>query len=214
MGAGWLRAEHAAYGLPFPPTPTRLELLEEQLEIVHRSWAPGPFDFHGRHYRVEGLDALPKPVQRPHPNLIVGGSGGARSVALAARWADEYNTVFATPEVCRQRRATVAEAWERAGRDPGTLVFSVMSRCIVGVDGDDVRRRAQAAMERGRHTAPVDDWLDRHRREWVVGTVEEAVEQIGRLEDAGVERVMLQHIAHDDLDMVLLLEEVARRCTP
>jgi alkanesulfonate monooxygenase SsuD/methylene tetrahydromethanopterin reductase-like flavin-dependent oxidoreductase (luciferase family) len=61
IGAGWHEPEHRAYGFPFPPDATRLEMLEEQLQIVRRSWEPGPFDFEGRHYRVRGLDALPKP---------------------------------------------------------------------------------------------------------------------------------------------------------
>src|SRR5205807_8064243 len=91
IGAGWHEPEHRAYGFPFPPTSTRMEILEEQIETIHRSWHSGPFDFEGTHYRLEGLDALPKPIQHPHPNLIVGGSGGRRSAELAARWADEYN---------------------------------------------------------------------------------------------------------------------------
>jgi F420-dependent oxidoreductase-like protein len=216
IGAGWLEAEHRAYGFGFPPTAARLEMLEEQIEIVHRSWGPGPFDFAGRHHRIEGLDALPKAVAQPHPNLIVGGSGGARSVAIAARWADEYNTVFATPPVCRQRRALVAQAWRDAGRDADSLVFSLMTRVIVGTDDDDVRRRAAAVMARvgdgdRADAASADDWLSEHRSDWVVGTVAEACEQLRRLEDAGVERVMLQHLTHGDLETVHVLGDIARR---
>src|SRR4051812_16858384 len=118
MGAGWLDAEHRAYGFPFAPTRTRMDVLAEQLEIVHRSWKPGPFSFHGEHYEIEDLDALPKPVQQPHPPLLVGGSGGRRSLALAARWADEYNMPFASPERCREVRDALAEACAREGPDP------------------------------------------------------------------------------------------------
>ncbi len=212
IGAGWLEAEHVAYGFPFPPASVRLELLEEQIELVHRSWGAGRFDFRGRHYRVEGLDALPKPVQRPHPNLIVGGKGGARSVATAARWADEYNTVSASVDDCRQRRAALAEAWRVADRDPATLVFSVMTGCVVGVDHDDLRRRARAVMARLDDTGSDDDWLDRHRHDWIVGTLDEAVGRIRALEEVGVQRMMLQHLAHDDLTMVAVLGQIARRC--
>jgi alkanesulfonate monooxygenase SsuD/methylene tetrahydromethanopterin reductase-like flavin-dependent oxidoreductase (luciferase family) len=80
MGAGWLEAEHRAYGFPFADTRTRMDVLAEQLEIVHRSWEPGPFSFRGEHFTVEELDALPKPVQQPHPPLLVGGSGGRRAL--------------------------------------------------------------------------------------------------------------------------------------
>jgi alkanesulfonate monooxygenase SsuD/methylene tetrahydromethanopterin reductase-like flavin-dependent oxidoreductase (luciferase family) len=110
MGAGWLEAEHRAYGFPFADTRTRMDVLAEQLEIVRRSWEPGAFSFQGEHYAVEGLDALPKPVQQPHPPLLVGGSGGRRSIALAARWADEYNMPFADPDRCREVRQMLPEA--------------------------------------------------------------------------------------------------------
>jgi F420-dependent oxidoreductase-like protein len=211
LGAGWHEPEHRAFGFPFPSTDTRLEMLEEQLEVVRRSWDAGPFDFHGRHYRLEGCDARPKPKQHPHPNLIVGGSGGRRSLALAATWADEYNTVFASPDVCRERRAKAEDAWRAAGRDPSTLVFSVMMGCVVGADEDDLRRRTRRVMQRhdGTGSGSERDWLDERRPEWIVGTVDEAVGQLRDLEDVGVQRVMLQHQTNDDLAMVDLLGQIA-----
>ncbi|MGH9278415.1 MAG: TIGR03560 family F420-dependent LLM class oxidoreductase, partial [Acidimicrobiales bacterium] len=170
MGAGWHEDEHRIFGFPFPPPATRLEMFEEQIEIVHRSWSPGPFDFHGRHYDIEALDARPKPVQQPHPNLIVGGNAGPRSAAAAARWADEYNTVFAGPAECARRRAAVAQAWEDAGRDPGTLVFSLMTGCVVATDRDGLRRRVRALMDSTGEAGAEDDWLDHHRDDRVAGT--------------------------------------------
>ncbi|HEX2118390.1 MAG TPA: TIGR03560 family F420-dependent LLM class oxidoreductase [Acidimicrobiales bacterium] len=211
MGAGWHEPEHRAYGFPFPLAQERLDVLEKQVEIVHRSWTERTFDFPGRHYTLEGLDALPKPVSRPHPNLIVGGSGGARSVAVAARWADEYNTVFASPEMAATRRALVDEAWERAGRDPAHLVFSVMTGCVVGRDNEELSSRARAVMAKRGDTGPDDAWLDERGEEWVVGTMDQAAERLGAMEEAGVQRVMLQHLAHEDVEMVALLGELAGR---
>ena len=209
IGAGWHEPEHRAYGFPFPDAAARLEALEEQIEIVHRSWAAGPFDFDGRHYQVEGLDATPKPVQEPHPNLIVGGSAGPRSARLAARWADEYNTVFASPEVCRERRQAVAGAWEAEGRDPAALVFSLMTGGLVGRDRPDLEQRARRAMDRHGREGSVDAWLDEVRGEWIVGTLDEAADRLREYEAAGVARVMLQHQRHDDLEMVALLGDLA-----
>jgi alkanesulfonate monooxygenase SsuD/methylene tetrahydromethanopterin reductase-like flavin-dependent oxidoreductase (luciferase family) len=99
MGAGWFEQEHRGHGFPFPEARVRIEMLAEQLEIVHRSWREESFTFQGEHYRLEDCRALPKPVQQPHPPVIVGGQGGATSLTLAAKWADEYNTVFAGPSV-------------------------------------------------------------------------------------------------------------------
>src|SRR5919204_185225 len=96
MGAGWFEREHRAYGFPFPPTGERMGVLAEQVEIVHRLWSKdeGPVTFEGRHYSLDACPGLPKPVQDPHPPLILGGGAGPRGASLAARWADEYNVNF------------------------------------------------------------------------------------------------------------------------
>src|SRR5262249_45420520 len=130
IGAGWNEREHEAYGFDFPPVRERMERLEEQLDVILGSWAGGPFTFEGRHYTVRALEAQPKPVQRPRPPIVFGGSAGPRSAALAARYGDEYNTAFATLDQVRERRAAVARACEAAGRDP--LPFSLMTGVLVG----------------------------------------------------------------------------------
>lgn len=211
LGAGWHEPEHTAYGFPFPPTAARLEALEEQVEIVHRSWSEGPFSFTGRRWSVESLDPVPKPVQQPHPNLIVGGSGGRRSVAVAARWADEYNTVFAPPDVCRERRGRLTTACHAAGRDPGDVTFSLMTGGVVGTEAGEVSERLRVAMARRGQTRPEDRFRSEIAPYWVIGTVDEAVAQLRALEEAGVDRVMLQHQDHQDVAMVELLGDVAAR---
>jgi F420-dependent oxidoreductase-like protein len=201
LGAGWHEREHAAYGFPFPPTGTRLELLEEQLQIVLGSWADGSFEFDGRHYRLDDLDAQPKPVQRPHPPLLMGGLAGPRSAALAARFADEYNTPFPTVEQIRARKATIDEACARAGSDP--IPFSVMTCVIVGADQAELRERARrVGALRGEDG---EAYVSSRPPGWIVGTTEQALEQLAVLRDVGVSRVMCQHLAHDDLDAVALL---------
>jgi F420-dependent oxidoreductase-like protein len=179
IGAGWHEGEHAAFGFPFDSTRERFDRLAEQMEIVHRSWTEGPFDFRGSHYALQHTNPLPKPVQEPHPPLIAGGSAKPRGAALAARWADEYNTVYATVEECRQRRERVAAACQEAGRDP--IRFSLMTS--FAIDGD-----------------PSD-----HHPAWIVGSIDEMVAQFKQLEEAGVDGIMLQHLQHDDLEAVELI---------
>ncbi len=95
MGAGWYEREHTSYGIPFPPLGERFDRLEEQLAIVTGLWAaPGRFSFEGKHYRLLDAPALPKPVQRPGPPVIVGGRGPRRTPELAARYADEFKLPF------------------------------------------------------------------------------------------------------------------------
>jgi F420-dependent oxidoreductase-like protein len=201
LGAGWHEREHEAYGFAFPPTGVRVDALEEQLQVVLGNWGDGPFSFAGDHYTLRDLDARPKPIQRPHPPLIMGGNAGPRSAALAARFADEYNTAFATVDQIRERRTRVDEACERAGREP--IPFSIMMTVIVGRDSAEVadRVRRVAAMQ----GADADALLRSPPPTWIVGTIDEAAEQLVARRDVGVSRAMCQHLLHEDLDAVGLL---------
>lgn len=204
MGTGWWNVEHRTYGFPFPAMRVRMEVLAEQLEIVRREWEDERFSFDGRHYRIEELNALPKPLQRPR--LILGGRAGPRSAELAARWADEYNTVSATPEEFPARRRAIEEAAERAGRDPADLSFSLMAGCLVGADPGELRERARRlAAWRGEPDADPDEVLAALPDTWVVGTVPEVVERLGELAAVGVERVMLQDLLYEDIEMIDLI---------
>lgn len=203
LGAGWHEREHAAYGFPFAGTRERMDVLEEQLQIVLGSWAAEPFSFEGRHYRLQALEAYPKPVQRPHPPLLMGGLAGPRSAALAARYADEYNTVFATREEVRARREAIARACEQAGRPP--LPFSLMTGVVVGEDAGQVRERARRLA--AKIGADSDDLLTSPPHGWIVGTVEQAAEQLLALRAIGVDRVMCQQLVHEDLEAVAVLGE-------
>jgi F420-dependent oxidoreductase-like protein len=208
LGAGWHEREHEAYGFEFRPTKARMDVLEEQLQIVLGAWGPGPFSFEGRHYRLLDLDAQPKPAQQPHPPLIMGGNAGPRSAALAARFADEYNTVFPSVEDVRERRQRVDDACERAGREP--IPFSVMTGFLVGRDREELGGRAKRLAER--INAEAGALLAEPPRAWIFGTLDEATDQLQALKDAGVSRVMCQHLLHDDLDAVALIgSELAPR---
>ncbi|HZO77861.1 MAG TPA: TIGR03560 family F420-dependent LLM class oxidoreductase [Solirubrobacteraceae bacterium] len=201
LGAGWHEGEHTAYGFDFPTTRIRMDRLAEQLEVVLGTWTRTPFSFDGEHYRLVGLNAQPKPVQRPHPPLIMGGYAGPRSAALAARFADEYNSAFPTVDEVKERRARIAEACERSGRDP--IPFSVMTGFVVGSDRAGYKDRARSVTERT--GADASAFVADPPAAWITGTVDEAVEQLQALKDAGVSRVMCQNLLHDDLDVVALI---------
>ena len=205
LGAGWHEREHEAHGFAYAPTKVRMDVLEEQLQVVLGNWqdgSDGPFSFEGAHYTLRDLDARPKPVQA-HVPLIIGGSGGPRSVALAARYADEYNTPFPTPQDVVTRRDAVARACEAAGREP--LPFSIMTLVLVGADETELHARAQRLGERtGMDPATI---ISDPPPAWITGTVDQVTERLVSLRDAGVSRVLCQHLLHDDLDAVALIGE-------
>jgi alkanesulfonate monooxygenase SsuD/methylene tetrahydromethanopterin reductase-like flavin-dependent oxidoreductase (luciferase family) len=198
IGAGWFQPEHEVYGLPFLTARERVALLREQLETIVRQW-------------TEDDRVQPKAVQQPHPRLIVGGSGKPGTVEPAVRWANEYNTTGASPEDCRERRAILDRACERDGRDPATLPLSLMRTCFVGSDEDDLRERVARYLELYQPGRSVDDFLRSVERDDLIGTVEQVAERLSDYERAGVTRIMLQHLVHEDLGMV---EVIGRELRP
>src|SRR2546423_9519719 len=212
LGAGWMVPEHEQYGFPFPPTGERLELFAEQLEIVARSWTEERLDFDGRHYRLRGLTALPRPVQQPRPPLIVGGSAKPGTLRPAARWADEYNTPFAALDELRERRARFERTLREEGRDPATMRCSLMTGLTVDVTRDDAVGRARLLYEREPRDAGFDDWLHHYSKASLVGSVDEVAQRLREIAAVGLDRVMLQHLLHEDLEPVPLIgRELAPR---
>src|SRR3954468_10386650 len=207
IGAGWWEREHELYGFELPPTRPRLDALEEQMQIVRGHWGNGPFSFDGKYFSAHELDALPKPVQQPLP-LILGGSGGPRSLCLAARYADEYNTVMATAEEVADIRCRLDQACEAEGRDPASLPLSMMTGWLVGADRDELVDRASRPSAWKGAGGGGDPFTAGRRESTILGTVEEAIEQLRQLEAAGLTRIMGQHLLHRDLDGVALMGQL------
>jgi alkanesulfonate monooxygenase SsuD/methylene tetrahydromethanopterin reductase-like flavin-dependent oxidoreductase (luciferase family) len=207
MGTGWLGAEHEAFGFPFPPQGELTAQLEEQLQVVTGQWGEAPFHHSGERYTLRDLDARPKPVQRPRPHLLLGGRGGPRSIALGVRYVDEYNTVHKTVEEIAAIRRALDERCEREGRE--RMPLSQMATVLIGEDANELRDRAAMLAEWQGVEGGADGLLASLPDHWVTGTVEQAAEQLAALEAAGLERVMLQHLLHRDLDAIGLFARLA-----
>jgi alkanesulfonate monooxygenase SsuD/methylene tetrahydromethanopterin reductase-like flavin-dependent oxidoreductase (luciferase family) len=199
LGAGWMKREHEAYGFEFATARERVARFGEQLEIVHRLLHEDGVNHKGTYYELSDAPGL----ARPDLPILVGGSAKPGTTEPAVRFADEYNTFFATMDQIRERKQTLDEACERAGRDPATLRYSLMAPCVVGRNDREVLEAARRAGARfGRDPQEV---LQRYGQFGPVGTVEQVVERLKQIEDVGYERVMLQHLAHQDLDTVALI---------
>ena len=198
LGAGWYEAEHAAYGLDFPDTPGRFDLLTEQLELITGLWDTPlgeKYDFAGKHYQLKDSPALPKPVQQPHPPVIVGGAGKKRTPALAAKYAAEFNAGFRSVEETQVLFDRVQEACRAIGRDPQTLALSTAHTVVVGKDDAQVKQRAAAI---GRDA---DELIENA----VAGTPAQVVDRLGRFAEAGSQRQYVQIMDLADLDHLDLI---------
>jgi alkanesulfonate monooxygenase len=198
LGAGWFDGEHHAYGIPFPDTGERFDRLEEQLAIITGLWdtpVGETFSFDGPHFPVTDSPALPKPVQSPHPPIIVGGHGPKRTPRLAATYADEFNLAFSPITDFAPAVERVSAACEARDRDPATMTWSVALTVAMGADEAEYQRRAAA-------TGNDPDQL---RTGQLGGTVEEVKDRLGQWADAGAERIYLQVLDLSDLDHIALL---------
>ena len=206
VGAGWNEAEHAALGLAFPPIKERADLMEDELAILRGLWdEPDGWSFQGRQVRIEAAAFQPRPVQRPHPPIIVGGEGSPRSLRLAARFADEYNMSSSGPEACAAAFARLDEECRKIGRDPATISRSVMAGLLIGVDEAEVGRRASAQVAVVADPATdAEEWLEARRERWIIGTPEQARSTVRAFEVAGVRRIMLQDLLPRDPEMIEL----------
>lgn len=210
MGTGWHGTEHHQHGFPFEDIATRFRRLDEHLQVLRGLWDADrePFSFDGDFVTIH--EAHHRPTPDPRPRIVVGGSGRRKTPTLAARYADELNTVFQSPDGCRDMRRAMDEACGREERDPATLPLTLMTGCVVGADEAAFRARAErvhAAVGSG----DLGSWLDGLRGTWILGGPEEAADHIGRLADAGVTGVLLQHQTPGDLDM---LDEVIAEIAP
>ncbi|TMK68767.1 MAG: TIGR03560 family F420-dependent LLM class oxidoreductase [Actinobacteria bacterium] len=199
IGAGWMEREHEAYGFEFATARERVARFGEQLEIVHGLLREERYTHEGTHYALHDAPGL----NRPNLPILVGGSAKPGTARPAVRFADEYNTFFATVDEVRERKRALDEACNAAGRDPSTLRHSLMAPCVVGEDEAAVRESARRIGERfGRDP---DQVLERYGERGPVGTVDQVVDRLREIEEIGYERVMLQHLVHTDLDTVALI---------
>lgn len=198
LGTGWYEAEHRAYGIPFPPLGERFDRLEEQLQILTGLWGTpvgDTFNYDGTYYTITDSPALPKPAQPGRVPLIIGGGGAKRTPRLAAKYAAEYNRVFAPIDEIEDRFARVRRACEAIGRDPAALILSCGFVACVGRDDAEVRRRAEAI---GRD-------VDELKENGLAGTVDEVAEKLERVAATGAQRVYFQVLDLHDLDHLALI---------
>ena len=209
IGAGWYESEHSGLGIPLPPLAERMARFEEAAVVVRALLDGGPVTHRGTHYQLDGGISLPRPLQE-HLPLLTGGRGGPRSVAIAARFADEYNVLLPPGERVAAAAAAVRAASEAAGRP--AMRLSWMGPCIVGADTPALRARARAFagwLGPGEHGS--DEVLTAMRPRGLVGLHDEVAQRMHEMRDQGCERFYLQLLDLDDLDVFGEMASVAEQ---
>jgi F420-dependent oxidoreductase-like protein len=196
IGTGWYEREHEAFGIPFPGIGERFDRLEEALTIINGLWTTPrgeQFSFAGRFWQLKQCANFPELVQRPRPEIIIGGTGPRRTPLAAARFADEFNS--GSGKDCAERFANVRRVCEEIGRDPATLRMSATAQVICG----ETRADAESRLER---LGPPGA---RMLANGVVGTPSEVIAALEKLAQEGTEIVYLHIFDIDDLDHIALI---------
>ena len=196
IGAGFYEEEYAQYGWEFPPKPaTRIRQLEEALELILRMWTTPRTTFHGRYFHVEDAILEPKPVQKPRPPVMIAGSGEQMTLRLVARLGDACNFVAGDVALTRHKLAVLRGHCEALGRNYDAIEKTHVQRWVLARSGAEVAaRRARLASE-----GPFDGFI---------GTVSEAIDQIGQYRDAGVDRLIHSDREEDTEIRELLASDV------
>jgi len=185
VGTGWMDAEHAAFGLPFPPWKERFERLEESLQYLRASFAGTSFE--GHYYHIDA-DAHPRPTGL---RIVVGGSGPEKTPSLAGRFADEYNQFVTAPDTLGPKIEAMRSAATQHGRDPASITVSLMGPAMLAPN--EARLQELLAGAAAFRNITVDELLGRWTKAGIpMGTPDQARSAFNRLEQAGVEKYYLQ----------------------
>jgi len=178
LGAGWQQNEHEAYGIPFYTMKERLERLDEACEVIRSLWTNKRSEFTGRYYRLSDAPLDPKPVQTPHPELMIGGGGERVTLRIVARHADHWN-VWGGPQVLTRKGKILDEHCAAVGRDPRTITRSVNMALMITDRKDEIEQLAKTIETRmGRHAADARDTC-------LAGTPDQIRDRLQELRSAG-----------------------------
>jgi F420-dependent oxidoreductase-like protein len=200
LGAGWNRREHDLFGFELLETKPRFDRFEEGMEVVTRLLqSDEPVTFDGQYYQLRGATLLPRPQRAGGPRILIGGNGVKRTLSYVVRYADEWNCVTLLPHDLARLNQRLNEMLSRAGRDPSSVRRSMMTGCVFGKDEASLNRKI--------------DFYGKTLQEIqqggiVAGSVSAIQEQLAALEQAGLQRIMLQWLDLDDLES---LEALAKQ---
>jgi F420-dependent oxidoreductase-like protein len=206
MGAGWQHNEHEAYGIPYYTMRERLERLDEACQVIRSLWTEHRANFNGKFYQLSNAPLEPKPIQKPHPELMIGGSGERVTLRIVAKHADHWN-VWGGPKVLARKTKVLEEHCAKAGRDPAGIARSVNMPLLITNDKTEIDHLAETVVARlGAHAADARDTC-------LAGTPDEIREQLRQLKAAGATTLFiptfLRPLAELGRDMDTFIKEIA-----
>lgn len=203
IGAAWNEEEAAAYGIPFPSTSERFQRLEEAVQIIRKMWTEQPASFAGKFYQVRDAHCNPQPIQKPHPPILIGGSGERKTLRIVARYGDACN-LFGSSETVKKKLAVLREHCLAVGRDYNSILKTKLGTVTIDRDRDAARKRVEERF-RGAPEQRVKEFV-------IYGNPEDVRRQVEAFRDVGIEYLILSFEPQRELEsMNLFADEVVRR---
>jgi F420-dependent oxidoreductase-like protein len=178
IGAAWNVDEATAYGIPFPPVKERMQRLEEAVQIIKKMWTEENATFSGKFYQIRNAYCNPKPIQKPHPPIMIGGSGERQTLKIVAKYGDACN-IFGSAETVKKKLTVLREHCHSVGRDYDSIVKSKLGHVVIDKDKEKVMELIKDIPE------------DRRREYAMYGTPEEVRRQVEAFRDAGIEYLIV-----------------------
>ena len=207
IGAGWYEQEYIAYGYHFPSNVSRIKQLDESLSIIKTMWKEKRASFEGKYYRIKEAICNPKPIQKPHPIIMIGGSGEKYLLKVVAKHADRYNLFFGTPNEMKTKISVLKEHCKSIGIDDKEIQYSIVLPCIIKDTDQEVN---QVLVQYKRKDKTSEEYLQYLVGGVAVGTPEKVLQGIKKYIDIGVTHFILHFIGLDETTPRLFDAKVIR----
>ena len=178
IGAAWNVDEATAYGIPFPPVKERMQRLEEAVQIIRKMWIEERATFSGKFYQLRDAYCNPKPIQKPHPPIMIGGSGERRTLKIAAKYGDACN-IFGSVETVKKKLAVLREHCRTVGSDYDSIMKTKLGRVVIEKSKEKVMEAIKGLPE------------DRRREYVIYGTPDEVLQKVEAFKDAGIDYLIV-----------------------
>jgi len=195
IGAAWNEDEASAYGIPFPNLKERMRRLEEAVQVIRAMWTEDRASFEGRFYHLKDAYCNPKPIQMPHPPIMVGGSGERETLKIAAKYADACN-IFGSTDTVKRKLKILRDHCKTVGRDYDSVLKTRLGRVMIDKDKGAVQARVAKAMK--------DVPEERVREFLTYGTPEEVNREVESFRDAGIEYFIVSFEPRNELEALEL----------
>jgi len=190
-GAGWSQREYEAYGYKFPSAATRIKQMEEGIRIMKLMWTQEQPSFKGKYYSIKEAVCKPKPIQKPHPPLTVGGAGERLTLRVVAKEADRCN-FFAPPEKYDYLLGVLKKHCKDIGRDYNEIEKSLLAGVYIFDDEEQGKEKLKKIYRAREPSAPFEDWLESYKKNVIFGNIEECLRRLKAYDPLGVDCYILK----------------------